>query len=593
MENRTVAVLYGSETGNAHDYAETLTALLERYHFPVRCCALDDFDLKELVSIRILIVLCSTTGQGEFPKNARKFWKFMLKKKLPHDLLNHLVFTTFGLGDSSYPKFNWAARKLHSRLAQLGGVEFSKRAESDEQSPQGIDGYYNEFQRLLLDNLLKEFPLPEGVEPISEDIQPPVKNKVIIDTRKPKRLTADKSKDIALVREHTQSDPDNIIIASVTDNTRITAEDHFQDVRHLQLSVDPSTTPLTYSPGDTIALYPTNDPREVDLLIEMQGWTEFADRRVVIDGPLPSIEGGLVKTLTLRSLFTHHLDLKAIPRRSFFALLRHFASDEREKEKLAEFASFKDPEELYNYANRPRRSILEVIQEFFSVKIPLEYVLDLFPIIKPRLFSIASAPSPDKVELTVAIVQYRTAIRRIRRGLCTTWVKTLNVGDKVVMNVKRSNLRLPSPERPIIMVAPGTGIAPMRSVIHDRIQQFGSTRDQMVLFAGFRFHNKDFLYGSEWTTLAEQGKLALFTAFSREAGGYVQDSLFLEANYVAELLTHKDATVYVCGSSGKMPTQVRLTFESILQEARGLTPEQSKQYLLELEQSGRYIQETW
>lgn len=584
--DRSIAVLYGSETGNAQDFAETLTRRLELLHFKVHLSSLDDFDLKNLLSIRILIVLCSTTGQGEFPKNARKFWKFMLKKKLPNDLLNHLYFTTFGLGDSSYPKFNWAIKKLHNRILQLGGVEFSKRAESDEQSSQGTDGYYIEFQNLLVQNLNQKFPLPEGLAPISEDDLLPPKYNISIDLKKPKRKTDTNYKEIALTRSD-----GNLKVGTVRSNKRITTEGHFQDVRHFSIQDEEST--LSYSPGDTVSLYPTNDPKEVEALIQIQEWTEIADRRVNITGDHPIIDGGLIKTPTLRSLITHHLDLKAIPRRSFFALLWHFASDEREREKLKEFSSYKDPEELYNYANRPRRSILETIQEFFSVKIPIEYLLDLFPVIKPRLFSISSAPSSNKVDLTIAIVQYKTMIRRIRKGLCTSWLKTINEGDKVIFKIEKNNLKFPQPDVPIIMIAPGTGVAPMRSLIHQRVFDFKANNKNLYLFFGNRYHDKDFLYQEEWKELVDQERLSLFTAFSRENGGYVQDQLYLESQLIAELLTHGNAVIYVCGSSGKMPNQVRLTFETILQETKGLTKEQSKQYLLELETNNRYLQETW
>jgi sulfite reductase alpha subunit-like flavoprotein len=582
--DRSIAVLYGSETGNAHDYSETLAATLERFHFKVLCSSLDDFDLRNLVHIKVLIVICSTTGQGEFPKNAQRFWKFMLKKKLPPDLLNHLIFTTFGLGDSSYPKFNWAIKKLHNRLLQLGAVEFSKRAESDEQSSQGIDGYYVEFQKLLIEKLIEKFPIPNGLEPIPENQLLPPKNKLVVDMRKPKRLTDQEIKQVALSREHS-----DVIHAIVACNKRITSEDHFQDVRHFSIT---TKNEIMYQPGDTISLYPTNDRQEVQALIEMQGWQNIADRRIALEGEVPNIDGGFIKNMTLRSLLTHHLDLRAIPRRSFFGLLQHFASDDREREKLQEFSSYKDPEELYNYANRPRRSILEVIQEFFSVKIPVEYIFDLFPFIRPRLFSISSPPSTHHVDLTIAIVQYKTVIRRIRKGLCTSWIKNLEIGDEIIIKVNHNSVKFPPLGRPIIMISPGTGIAPMRSLIQQRVS-LGCDKSQLILFTGNRFRDKDFLYGEELTQLEQQGKLTLFTAFSRQAGGYVQDVLYMQAEEIVRLLIYGDATIYICGSSGKMPTQVRMTFETILEESRLLTKEEAIQYLLQLEVNYRYIQETW
>lgn len=579
-----IAVLYGSETGDSHDFAETLTETLERYHYSVSISSLDDFDLKKLVSIKVLIVICSTTGQGEFPKNSRKFWKFMLKKKLPNDLFNHLYFTTFGLGDSSYPKFNYAIKKLHHRILQLGGVEFSKRAEADQQSTQGIDGFYIEFQKELLKNLTRIFP--NQIAPISNDILLKPRNKLTVDMRKPKRLTESNMKSIAINRVGDE----NLVKGKILINNRITSNDHFQDVRHFNFITEDQL--IRYLPGDTVSLYPTNDPVDVQQFLDCQGWQDIADKRVNIEGELSKIDGGLIKNPTLRSLITHHLDLKAIPRRSFFNLLKHFAADDREREKLAEFASYKDPEELYDYANRPRRSILEVIQEFFSVKIPIHYLFDLLPLIKPRLFSISSEPNSNSVDLTIAIVEYKTMLRRTRTGLCTQWIKSLNVNDEILFKVNRNNLKF-NLEKPMIMIAPGTGVAPMRSLIKFLVNNFNYDSSKLFLFYGCRYHDKDFLYEKEFKDLVESKSLTLFTSFSIESGGYVQDRLYLESKLISDLLTKNRASIYLCGSSGKMPTQVRMTLEKILQEQLDLTEEDSKKYLLELELANRYLQETW
>jgi sulfite reductase alpha subunit-like flavoprotein len=185
-------------------------------------------------------------------------------------------------------------------------------------------------------------------------------------------------------------------------------------------------------------------------------------------------------------------------------------------------------------------------------------------------------------------------IRRIRKGLCTSWIKTLNANDELVFKVNRNNLKFSTEKNvPIIMISPGTGVAPMRSLIHDLINTYNYSASDLYLFFGNRFHDKDFLYEQEWDELTKNGKLTMFTAFSRENGGYVQDQLYLEGPLVADLLTKKRAIVYVCGSSGKMPTQVRITLETILQEQCGLNEEESKRYLLELEVANRYLQETW
>jgi len=574
MGHPSITILYGSETGNSQEFAQVLGRKCLYLSLNTVVSSLDNFDLKRLLDVKLLVVICSTTGQGDIPRNGKKFWKFMLKKGLPSDLLSHLSFTTFGLGDSSYAKFNYAIRKIHKRLIQLGAHEFSDRAESDEQSPEGNEGYYAEWERRLLEKIKKLSH--HEIDP--NTLLPPM-NGIVPQTSKFKKIT-DNVKEVALTRS-------DLITGIIGANERITSPDHFQDVRRLVIK-DPSNS-LEYKPGDTVALYPSNDPKDVESLIEDQDWQNIADFPLIIDGPTPTIEGGLVKKLTLRSLLTHHLDIMSIPRRSFFMIAHHFSTDEREREKLYEFSLIENIDALYDYANRPRRSILETILEFHSLHIPVQYVFDLIPTIKPRLFSISSNPSPSTVELTVAIVEYRTIIKRLRKGVCTRWVKELEENDRIKFSIHPNNVKFSS--GPLIMVAPGTGIAPVKSIIEQRLEL---GLQDMYLFTGNRFHDKDFLYGDLWESLASKSQLQLFPSFSRdEKKSYVQDTLYAQSNLIFDLIYNKNATFYLCGSSGKMPIQVRITIETILEDHLGISNEESKSLCLELENKGRYIQETW
>lgn len=584
----SVAVLYGSESGNSQDYAYFLAQKLRYKSLKPIVCSLDSFPLKSLVTdVQYLIVVCSTTGQGEIPRNAKKFVKFLLKKKLPGDLLNHIKFTTFGLGDSSYPKFNYAIKKIHIRLRQLGCQELCPRCESDEQSPEGIDGYYAEWEVTVMNALQKEFP--NLVEIDDQVLLPPVFTVGVSDESE---VTT--GSELSISRK-----APGLSIGTVVKNERKTAEGHFQDVRHLV--VEDKDHKLSYSPGDTLALYPPNDDRSVDLLLELQPhWIPLADKPLDIKR-LPELEGGFIdpSQLTLRNLIKYHLDIMSIPRRSFFALLHHFVNTlteegQREKEKLYEFSTLTEAEDLYDYANRPRRLILETIMEFEkNLKIPVEYVLDLFPLIKVRLFLIASKSSSDTVEIIAGIVEYKTILRRIRRGLCTKWIKQLQEGESLVFSIHKSHLNfsLPAaPNPPIIMISPGTGVAPMKSLIEQRAGQ-----QELHLFYGCRYSNKDFLFQELWETLEAKGLLHTYPCFSRDPGSkvkYVQDRLFVEQKTVAKLVLEENAIVFVCGSSGNMPRQVRVTLTEILKKA-GLEESGAEEYLLKMEISGRYIQETW
>lgn len=578
-----MVILYGSETGNSQEFAKLLARRCEYLRFATIVMAMDEFDVKALLDYSVLTIICSTTGQGELPRNAQKFWKFMLRKKLPNDLLNHLNFTTFGLGDSSYPKFNYAIKKIHKRLLQLGAVEISNRAESDEQSPEGVEGFYQQWETTLIANLLEKFPLPQGVTEIPRDTLLPPKQKVVVDLKGEKQTVTPTD---SICRQYP-----GLLKGKISGIDRITSTDHFQDVERYEISSESS---LEFMPGDVLALYPANDPKDVEALISCQEWQDIADLPLTIEGDLLPVEGGIISKLTLRSLLTYHLDIMSIPRVSFFMNCWHFAKDEREMTKLRDFSQMDQLQELYDYANRPRRSISETIQEFFSLRIPVEYLLEIIPTIKPRLFSISSKPDQSKVELTVAIVEYKTMLRRIRKGLCTKWLKQLSVGDDIVFTIHRQNLVIGSPQitQPIIMISPGTGIAPMKSIIETKLAQFEDP--SLYLFTGNRYKDKDYLYGDMWESLKASNKIKLFNSFSRQNGGYVQDRLYHEKDLVNDLVMNQNAIIYVCGSSGKMPTQVRITLETIFEECNGDMNEQdAKSLLLKLEDSGRYIQETW
>ncbi|ODV80451.1 NADPH-ferrihemo protein reductase [Suhomyces tanzawaensis NRRL Y-17324] len=587
-----VTILYGSENGTAEDYARYLWQRLQYLQLKPTLSTLDEYPLKSLVTeTKILIIVCSTTGQGELPLNARKFMKFLLKKKLPSDLLNHIKLTTFGVGDSSYTKFNYAVKKLHTRLHQLGCSELSPRCEADEMSAEGVDGFYKEWELKVIENIRSYFP---DLVTISDDYLLPPLNPASYDE------LDDLLDELDLSLTRVQNDPD-LHIGKIVSNVRLTDSDHFQDVRHVIIESEE----LKFLPGDTVGLYPINDDKSVELLIQLQPhWIPFADKPLHILGKVAAIDGGLISAekLTLRSLFKYHLDIVAIPRRSFFMNLWHFTNastpdGEREQEKLKEFGGFEDTEELYNYANRPRRLILETILEFQdNLEIPIRYIYDLFPKIRPRLFSIASKPSPTQVELVVGIVEYKTMLRRIRRGLCSKWLKLVDSGDRIVFKTHRANLKytLPSvPNPPLIMIAPGTGIAPMKSIIE---HVTGHEIDQQLhLFYGCRYSGKDLLFRELWNTLVDAQKLHFYPAFSRDENStakYVQDRLFQEKALIGDLLLNQNAIIFVCGSSGKMPKQVRITLMEVLVHT-GMDEAQAGEYLLAMEDSGRYKEDVW
>ena len=412
-------------------------------------------------------------------------------------------------------------------------------------------------------------------------------------------------------------------------NRRVTPEDHWQDVRHLTFTTD---TQLPYNPGDVLSIHPKNAPEDVHQILELMSWTEVADREVHLvpaQDTLPQHESVSHLTpalhdlgaVTFRDLLASHLDLNAIPRRSFFALIAHFTSDEFQRNRLLEFTNPDFLDELYDYTTRPRRSILEVLQEFDTVKIPWQWAANILPELKPRQFSIASGGQlktkngqGTRFELLVAIVKYKTVIKKIRQGICTRYLANIALGSVLRVSLQQGGLNITKNDsaRPVVMVGPGTGIAPMRSLIWERHTHEMESRNQnkqngvsktndlptaseSVLFYGGRNVSADFFFEDEWERLRHDIMLEVFTAFSRDQAKkvYVQDVIRQKSNLVFRLLHEAKGIVYICGSSGKMPQAVREAIIEAFQNEGAMERDAAEAYLLSMEQEGRYKQETW
>jgi len=385
--------------------------------------------------------------------------------------------------------------------------------------------------------------------------------------------------------------------ATVQCNRRITADDWFQDVRHFEFL---SERDLDYLPGDVAVIHPVALASEVDSLLVSMGWPNTADEPFSITHTMKdqSLPKHIPQVTTLRTLFTRHLDFNAVPRRSFFELLRWFATDEMEREKLDEFASNEGAEELYEYCYRVKRTIREVLAEFRSVRIPRDYIFDIFPPLRPRQFSISSSSKkhPREIHLCVAIVRYRTKLRVPRKGVCTSFLAALQPGDKLRITIEKGLISLPSdPKTPVICVGPGTGIAPMRAVIEDRIHARCETTR---LYFGCRSASKDHHYGTEWEAYAKAGNITYRVAFSRDGPEgtrrtYVQDLLRLDKKVVWELLGVQRGTLIISGSSNKMPAAVREVVREVAGEFGGMSTEDAAAFVSLMEREGRLIEECW
>lgn len=237
---------------------------------------------------------------------------------------------------------------------------------------------------------------------------------------------------------------------------------------------------------------------------------------MILEMPAPAF---LKNPLSMETIASQYWDLSSRPKLRAFEVLSYNCENELEKEKLHEFASFEGQEELLNYVNRPRRTILEVLQDFphATSKLTIDLLFELFQPIKPRAFSIASSQYSNRLDILVAIVEYYTRLRAQRKGLCSNWLKDLKNGQKVRISIKKGTFQFPKDIiTPIIMVGPGTGLAIFRAILQDAEFSGNNLKDKFVLFFGCRYSNKDFHCKEELNKLANEEKLKLFCAFSRD-----------------------------------------------------------------------------
>lgn len=593
MSNPALLVLYGSQTGTAQDTAQRLARQARRRRLQVRASPLDGYNVADLISESLVVFVCSTTGQGDPPDNMKNFWRFLFKKSLPVGSLSRLDCAVLGLGDSSYPKFNFVAKKLHKRLLQLGACVLLPVGLADDQHDLGADAVIDPWLASFWEKVSALYPSPSDVIPLRDDEPlPPTYTFHFLDD------VGEKTEDrLRIPTDQSFPSPTHPFPARMVFNRRVTEPSHFQDVRHIEFDITGSN--VEFAAGDVVMMRPCNAPEDVQQFCQLLRLDPEA-RFTLRPTDNAAVPARLPQPCTVRHLVESYLDIAAVPRRSFFELLSTFATNELEREKLAEFSSAEGQDELHSYCNRPRRTALEVLADFphTTAELTVDHLLDLFPEIQPRSFSIASSlqAHPDRIQVLVAVVRYKTKLYKPRKGLCSTWLASLDPAQGEVLVplwVKKGSLKFPTEEEtPVIMVGPGTGVAPFRSALQERTAD-GKTVN--ILFFGCRSESKDFYFRSEWEEMMKAGCLRLFTAFSRdqEEKVYVQHRVRENGELLWDLIANKNACFYIAGNAKQMPASVCDALKEAFQEAGGASAEEAEQMLAAMEKTGRFQSETW
>lgn len=542
--SKEVTILYGSQTGNAQKLAGKAGKALEAQGFQVTVSSMSDFKPNNLKKVQNLLIVASTHGEGEPPDNALSFHEFLHGKRAPK--LDDLRFSVLSLGDSSYEFFCQTGKEFDQRLEQLGGTRIYPRVDCD---------------------LDFEEPASKWIEGVLGSLSEAQGESVAI---APAAATQAQTTESVYSRT-------NPFYAEVLENLNLNGRGSNKETRHLEISLEGSG--LTYEPGDSLGIYPQNDPELVDKLLEETKWNPEESVTVNKEGDVRPLREALLSHFEITVLTKPLLEQAA--KLSGNEALRELTLPEN-KEKLKEYAAGRD--------------LLDLIRDFGPWNASAQEFVSILRKLPPRLYSIASSLSanPDEVHLTIGAVRY-DAHGRERKGVCSILcAERLQPGDKLPIYVQRSHFRLPeNSSTPIIMVGPGTGVAPFRAFMQER-EEIGAEGKSWMFFGDQHFVT-DFLYQTEWQKWLKDGVLTkMDVAFSRDTDEkvYVQHRMLEHSKELFAWL-QEGAAFYVCGDKQNMARDVHNALLEIIEKEGGMSREEAEAYLADMKKQKRYQRDVY
>lgn len=538
-----LTVLYGTESGNSESLADQAAKAAKKYGFKAKAVNMADIKVSMLKEFKNLLVIVSTWGEGDPPETAVDFYQSFMDESAPK--LKGTRFSVLGLGDTSYEEFCKMGKDFDRRLESLGAERIHDRVDCD------VD-FDDEFASWHVGAL-------KALEKLSGQI-----------TSAP-QATAGAA---VLAEEPVSYSRKNPYPSQLKERVLLNGAGSAKETIHLEFDLEGSG--LSYETGDSLAVIPRNAEDVVEGILEATG----------LDPNAPvSLKNG---DFSLRDALTSELDITALSK----PVLNRYNELAQSKDLDA---VINDKQQLASYVTG--RDMIDLVKDYPTKELTADALVATLRKLPPRLYSIASSPKahPGEVHLTVGVVRY-DANGRVRKGVCSTFLADrILEGDKAEVFVSANkNFRLPAdPERPIIMVGPGTGIAPFRAFIEER--QAIEAKGKNWLFFGDQHYLTDFLYQSEWQDYLSEGVLTkLDVAFSRDQKEkvYVQDRMRQNA---AELYAWLEdgANFYVCGDASRMAHDVDEALHDIIAQEGSLSDEKAADYVKKLKTEKRYLRDVY
>lgn len=537
----SITLISASQTGNARRVAEALRDDLQAAQLNVKLVNAGDYKFKQIASEKLLVVVTSTQGEGEPPEEAVALHKFLFSKKAPK--LTDTAFAVFGLGDTSYEFFCQSGKDFDNKLAELGGERLLDRVDADV-----------EYQAAAAEWRTRVVEVLKARAPAAA----------------PSQLLTSGSVNEIHTSPYTKEAP---LTATLAVNQKITGRDSEKDVRHIEIDLGDSG--LRYQPGDALGVWYQNDPALVKELVELLWLT--GEEPVTVDG----------KTLPLAEALEWHFELTV----NTGNIVENYATLTRSESLLPLVG---DKAQLQHYA--ATTPIVDMVR-FSPAQLDAQALVDLLRPLTPRLYSIASSQAEveSEVHVTVGVVRYDIEGRARAGGASSFLADRVEEDGEVRIFIEHNdNFRLPAnPQTPVIMIGPGTGIAPFRAFMQQRAAEGAEGKNW--LFFGNPHFTEDFLYQVEWQSYVKEGVLSrIDLAWSRDQQQkvYVQDKLREQG---AELWRwiNDGAHIYVCGDANRMAKDVEQTLLEVIAEYGAMDAEAADEFLSELRVERRYQRDVY
>ena len=541
VEMPGITLVSASQTGNARRVAEALRDDLLAAKLSVTLVNAGDYKFKQIANEKLLVVVTSTQGEGEPPEEAVALHKFLFSKKAPK--LENTAFAVFGLGDTSYEFFCQSGKDFDNKLAELGGERLLDRVDADVE----YQAAAAEWRARVVEVLKSRAPVATQAQPVASG---------------------------AVNEIHTSPDTKEApLSATLSVNQKITGRDSEKDVRHIEIDLGDSG--LRYQPGDALGVWYQNDPALVKEIVELV-WLK-GDEPVTVNG----------QSLSLSEALQWHVELTV----NTANIVENYATLTRSDSLLPLVG---DKAQLQHYATTT--PVVDMLR-FSPAQLDAQALVDLLRPLTPRLYSIASSQAEveSEVHITVGAVRYEVE-GRARAGGASSFLadRVEEDGEVRVFIEHNDNFRLPTnPETPVIMIGPGTGIAPFRAFMQQRAAEGASGKNW--LFFGNPHFTEDFLYQVEWQRYVKEGVLSrIDLAWSRDQKEkvYVQDKLREQG---AELWRwiNDGAHIYVCGDANRMAKDVEQALLDVIAEFGAMDAESADEFLSELRVERRYQRDVY